>query len=179
MALVRSSDGTEASDRRPERGSQASPRDVGPEILRVVRRPDSVCSRRIALRSRHGVNMRVLLIEDHGASAENLALILDTWGHDCRIAGDAEAGRAEAARFLPDVFLIDLKLPGEDGLAAASWFRADPRYQKAVIALVSGRDVASGPDQDSPSFDRVFRKPLDLESLKGFLDSLVSASNRA
>ena len=55
--------------------------------------------------------LRVLVVDDHHASADTLAMLMNAWGHDVRRAYDGAAGLALAADYLPDIMLLDIMMP--------------------------------------------------------------------
>lgn len=67
---------------------------------------------------------RVLVIEDDRKTAENLRLFLVHAGYAVQVAVDGNAGLAEASAGNPDVILLDLMLPGIDGLEVCRRLRA-------------------------------------------------------
>jgi two-component system phosphate regulon response regulator OmpR len=66
---------------------------------------------------------RVLIVEDDREVREAVADYLDSHGFSCVQAGDGKAMRAALAEAVPDLVLLDLRLPGEDGLSLARWLR--------------------------------------------------------
>ena len=58
---------------------------------------------------------RVLVVDDNADAREALRLLLEDEGHDVRSAGDGPSALESAARFPPDVVLLDIGLPGMDG----------------------------------------------------------------
>ena len=88
--------------------------------------------------------MRVLVIDDDELVRSSLSLALRTRGHDCTTAADALAG-IELAESTPfDVAIIDINMPGIDGLEAIKAI-AHIKPPMAIIAM-SGRTGKNGQD---------------------------------
>ncbi len=87
--------------------------------------------------------MTVLIVDDHPVVRQGLRALLDV--HDgIEVAGEAGAGDealALAADLAPDVILLDLKLPGMDGLAVLRELRARGIGAR-ILVLTSGNDPA-------------------------------------
>lgn len=95
---------------------------------------------------------RVLVIEDNAANMTLAAFLLQSAGHVVIAATDAEAGLTLARDEQPDLVLMDIQLPGIDGLEATRQLKADPQTAAIpVIALTAltmkgdeGRIMAAG-----------------------------------
>lgn len=87
--------------------------------------------------------MTVLIVDDHPVVRQGLRVLLDV--HDgIEVAGEAADGEqalALAAELAPDVILLDLKLPGMDGIAVLGELRARGIGAR-VLVLTSGNDPA-------------------------------------
>ena len=84
------------------------------------------------------VTPRVLVIEDNPLNLELVKDLLEASGWEVRQARTAEEGLRVAQNTLPDVILMDLSLPGMDGLAATRALRANPAIRHLpVIALTA------------------------------------------
>src|SRR4029077_5449928 len=59
--------------------------------------------------------LRVLVVDDHRASADTLAMLVRVWGHDVRKAYDGTAGLALAVEYRPDMILLDIMMPETSG----------------------------------------------------------------
>ena len=91
-------------------------------------------------------------------------------GHETRIAFTGPDGVAAAAEFTPEVVLLDIGLPGMDGLEVARHLRSMPEMANAFLVAMSGY----GREQDRAAasqagVDQYSVKPVDLDLLSGWL----------
>jgi two-component system cell cycle response regulator DivK len=81
---------------------------------------------------------KVLVVEDNPANMTLATFLLESVGHAVLKATDAEAGVASARIDHPDLILMDIQLPGMDGLAAIRLLKADAATREIpVIALTA------------------------------------------
>lgn len=81
---------------------------------------------------------RVLVVEDNAANMMLTTFLLESAGHTVLGAADAEAGLALARAERPDLILMDIQLPGMDGLQATALLRrSDETRSIPVIALTA------------------------------------------
>jgi CheY-like chemotaxis protein len=115
----------------------------------------------------HGpTGRRVLVVDDNRDSADTLAMIVRSWGHDVRTGYSGQQGLREALQFLPETCLLDLGMPGMSGLELASRLRQEPTTAGAVLVAVSGwGDPESRQKAKKAGFDHHFLKPADLNAL--------------
>ncbi len=118
---------------------------------------------------------RVLVADDNRAAAESLAELLSLQGYRTRIAADGQQAIEAAEAFRPHMILMDLRMPGVDGYAAAPFMRAQPWGQAiTLIALTGwGQDADRLRAQDV-GFDHRLVKPVDPEGLRRLLSSLLT-----
>jgi two-component system nitrogen regulation response regulator GlnG len=81
---------------------------------------------------------QVLIVDDEAAICWALRRVLGEEGYDVRVAASAEEALAEAERHLPDVVLLDVRLPGVDGLEALRQLRARSEQLPVVIMTAFG-----------------------------------------
>jgi CheY-like chemotaxis protein len=109
----------------------------------------------------------VLLVEDHIDTADSMAVLLRFYGHEVFIAHN----RAEALEALniapPDVILMDIGLPGDDGYTLADALLAQLRHKPLVVAVTGYTDLAQ--QSRRAGFDYHFVKPVDPEELADVL----------
>lgn len=116
--------------------------------------------------------MRVLLLEDHQASAERYVACLGSDGHEVVIEKDGVRGRARAVVERFDLVVVDLQLPGAGGYAICRELRR-AGVARPVIALSAaatsedvGRGLAAG-------FFAYLPKPVQASALRavvGYVD---------
>ncbi len=81
-------------------------------------------------------SLRAIVIDDNQDALELLAELLRSRGHQVMIARDGVQGLAMIREHRPDVALVDLGLPGIDGLQIARELRADqPDLRTRLVAL--------------------------------------------
>ena len=81
---------------------------------------------------------KVLVVEDNVTNMTLATFLLNSVGHTVLSATDAEAGLALARDEQPELILMDIQLPGMDGLQATALLKADPATRGIpVIALTA------------------------------------------
>jgi two-component system, cell cycle response regulator DivK len=80
----------------------------------------------------------VLVVEDNRANMTLACFLLESAGHTVLTATDAEAGLVLARTGRPSLILMDIQLPGMDGLEAIALLKSDPATRSIpVIALTA------------------------------------------
>jgi signal transduction histidine kinase/CheY-like chemotaxis protein len=118
---------------------------------------------------------RVLVVEDNVDTATTLRDFLELSGFEVELAGSGTEGVETARRFLPDVVLCDLGLPGLNGYEVAAELRRDPATATTrLIALTGyGRDEDRRRSRDA-GFDLHLIKPVEPTLLRRLLGSVQS-----
>jgi two-component system cell cycle response regulator DivK len=117
---------------------------------------------------------RILIIEDNAANMKLATFLLRSAGHTALCAVDAETGLTCSRADQPDIILMDLQLPGMDGLAATAMLKKDPATTAIpVIALTA---MAMKDDQEkamAAGCDAYISKPLRFQELYAMIDALL------
>jgi two-component system, cell cycle response regulator DivK len=117
---------------------------------------------------------RVLIIEDNPANMKLAVLLLHNVGHIALSAVDAETGIAVARADQPDLILMDIQLPGMDGLTATALLKQDA--VTAHIPIIALTAMAMKADQEKSQIagcDAYIAKPLRYAELHAAIDALL------
>jgi signal transduction histidine kinase len=110
---------------------------------------------------------RILIVDDNVEAALTLAELLSLEGHETHVAHDGPSAVDAARRLSPDVAILDIGLPGFDGLEAARRLRAEPALRGLLLVALSGWVQ---PDDQARSreagFDHHLAKPVQLKNLE-------------
>lgn len=119
---------------------------------------------------------KILIIEDNPANMKLAVLLLHNVGHSALCAVDAETGIAVARSDRPDLILMDIQLPGMDGLTATSLLKKDARTSGIpIIALTA---MAMKDDEEKSQIagcNAYIAKPLRHAELHAAINSLLPA----
>jgi two-component system cell cycle response regulator DivK len=123
---------------------------------------------------------RILLIEDNEANTKLARLLLHKAGHTVVCADDAETGVTLAGCERPDLVLMDIQLPGMDGLAATAVLKLDPAT--AAIPVIALTASAMKDDEEKSVLagcDAYIAKPLRYQELYRMIDKLLLQAEQA
>ncbi len=120
-----------------------------------------------------GGRLRILLVDDDPLLRLLLRTTLTTDEFEVQEAASAEQA-ADIARFWrPTLVLLDVGLPGLDGLAFCAELKRRPVYDSPVVILLTGED-ASKEQAKAAGADAILRKPFSPLELVGLIDRLTS-----
>ncbi|NCY03139.1 MAG: response regulator, partial [Planctomycetia bacterium] len=105
---------------------------------------------------------RILIVDDEPAIGWSLREMLSDEGHAVELAASVEEGLETCERFAPDAMLLDVRLPGRDGLAALPEFRAIVPEAPVVVMTAFGDLDTAVRAVHAGAFDYLV-KPFDLD----------------
>ena len=85
--------------------------------------------------------LRVLLVDDDRDTVFTLAKLVQIWGHDALTACNGDEGLLLAKSFRPDVVLLDIGMPGIDGIKVAQSLLAMEELNGVHVVAISGRPM--------------------------------------
>lgn len=108
----------------------------------------------------------VLVVDDNYQNLKLVRVLLRTEGYEVRTAIDAEAALDELEGFSPRLILMDIQLPGMDGLELTRKLKADPaRRDIAIIAVTAYAMKGDEEKARAAGCDGYVAKPIDVETL--------------
>ncbi|HEV8694534.1 MAG TPA: two-component regulator propeller domain-containing protein [Lysobacter sp.] len=123
-------------------------------------------------------SLSLLLVEDDPTVADVLTGLLRLQGHHVVLATHGLTALAEVAVHPFDAALLDLDLPGMDGLALARQLRIQG-FDKPLIAITARADTEAELQSQQAGFDHFIRKPVTMAMLAALLDRAVPAFPQA
>jgi signal transduction histidine kinase/DNA-binding NarL/FixJ family response regulator len=121
--------------------------------------------------------LKVMIVDDNADAAQMLGLFLQASGHQVMVENGARQALERSRVERPDACLLDIGLPGIDGLELARLLRQQPETRHAVLIAITGY----GQDHDREAalagdFDHYFVKPVDTRQLEALLAGIRSRS---
>ena len=117
----------------------------------------------------------VLVVEDHDDSRVMLGILMSMSGWRVVEAVNGQEAIELATSTVPNLILLDMKIPGLDGLTVARMIRDNPTLRQIPIVAITGNAFPKFQDEViAAGCDYCFIKPIDIERLEGVINSLVS-----
>lgn len=119
---------------------------------------------------------RILVVEDNAANMKLTVLLLQGENHEVLQASDAEKGIQLAHAELPQLILMDIQLPGMDGLAATRLLKGDPETSKIKIVALTA--LAMNGDRErvaAAGCDGYIAKPFHYREFLKVVEEMVAA----
>jgi CheY-like chemotaxis protein len=126
-------------------------------------------------------SLRVLLVEDDATVAAVVVGLLESQGHKVRHVEHGLAALAEMDSAVFDLALLDLDLPGLDGLALARTLRANEARTHAPRLPLIGISARSVGDEEAlclgAGMDAFLRKPITGAALRAGVDCVIKPAS--
>ena len=116
--------------------------------------------------------MRVLIVEDEKLLADSLAFLLQTKGFETEAAYDGETGELYALLGIYDLLILDVMMPGLDGLNLARRVRAK-HCSTPILMLTAKADLEDRIEGLNAGADYYLTKPFDSRELLACVNALL------
>lgn len=119
-------------------------------------------------------NELILIVEDNEKSRRLLRDVLQVNGYRTVESDTAEEGIEIAQQSLPALVLMDIQLPGINGMEARLQLRADPKTQHIpVVAVTASAMLHDRSDIENAGFDAFQSKPIDINEILRLIRGLI------
>lgn len=117
---------------------------------------------------------RVLIVDDNPINVDLAAAVLTHHGFAVDAAGDADSALQRLKDFQPGLILMDIQMPGMDGLALTRQLKADPLWRH--VRIVAFTAYAMRGDEDkmrAAGCDGYLSKPIDVHTFSASVRALL------
>ncbi|MCC6210397.1 MAG: response regulator [Burkholderiales bacterium] len=117
------------------------------------------------------MTQRVLIVDDDADIRETTGEYLSENGFEVALAADGAQMRSAFAKAVPHAVLLDLNLPGEDGLSLTRWLRE--HHEVAILMITGAGEVVDRVVGLEVGADDYLAKPFDLRELRARLKAVL------
>jgi CheY-like chemotaxis protein len=121
----------------------------------------------------HGPRRTILVVDDDPTHRDLLREVLAPLGFILFSAPDGPACLDLARHCRPDLFLLDISMPGMDGWTLAETLRAGGHFEARILMLSASALEAHGRSMAQPFHDGYLMKPIDIPRLLEQIDQLL------
>ena len=121
----------------------------------------------------------ILIVDDNPVNLKLVRVLLESEGHEVRVASDAEEALELLATIQPRLILMDLQLPGMDGLELTRRLKSDPATREIlIIALTAYAMKGDAEKARAAGCDGYIAKPIDTRTLPAVVADYLSSAPR-
>src|SRR4030088_3054126 len=120
----------------------------------------------------------ILIIDDHPVNLELVKVLLVLEGYEVHTAGDAESALLLLPDLRPGLILMDVQLPGRDGLELARRIKADPLHKNARIVALTAYAMKGDEEKAlAAGCDGYLSKPIDTRTFPKMVASFLGETD--
>jgi CheY-like chemotaxis protein len=109
--------------------------------------------------------VQVVIVDDSEDAAVSLTMLLELEGISAATAGDGESALQLVERTPPLLCLIDIGLPGMNGVELARRLRARPETRSITLIALTGQEAGLNGQAGTQVFDQYWTKPFDPKKM--------------
>jgi two-component system cell cycle response regulator DivK len=120
---------------------------------------------------------RILIVDDNELNIEMATFVLSRAGMEVAAAADSHSALAQVRHFAPDLILMDIQMPGLDGMALTRQLRSQPSARP--LAIVAFTAYAMTGDKErflAAGCDGYIAKPIDVARFPDDVRALLPAA---
>jgi CheY-like chemotaxis protein len=115
-------------------------------------------------------NEPILVVDDNPVNMKLIHILLTGEGYDTRTAADAQEALNVLQEFSPRLILMDIQLPGMDGLELTRQLKADPATRDITILGLTAYAMKGDEEKIlAAGCDGYIAKPIDTRTLPGVI----------
>ena len=123
-------------------------------------------------------DVTMLIIDDNPQNLKLARVLFSSRGYQVRTANDAEEALKTLESFTPRVILMDIQLPGMDGLELTRRLKANPRTRGIVIIALTAYAMKGDAERmHAAGCDAYAAKPIDVKALPDFVARVLASAN--
>ncbi len=121
----------------------------------------------------------ILVVDDNAANLKLARVLLVSEGYQVRTAADAEEALRVLESFAPRLILMDVQLPGIDGLQLTRQIKADPRHRNIIVVALTAYAMKGDEEKArAAGCDGYVSKPIDPDTLPVLVAELIAGAPR-
>ena len=110
---------------------------------------------------------KILVVDDEPDILKSVEFILKRSGYEVFTACDGEDGLEMVKKNMPDLILLDLRLPGKDGCEVCCELKTDEKYKHIPIILLTASAGIGRKEFEKCKYDSFVLKPFQYNDLLG------------
>lgn len=117
----------------------------------------------------------ILLVDDNPTNMKLVLFLLSARGYVVRTAANAEEALDVLRNFKPVLILMDVQLPGMDGLTLTRQLKADPATSGIIIVAITAYAMKGDEEKArAAGCDAYVTKPINTRALPGTIEQLLA-----
>jgi two-component system cell cycle response regulator DivK len=122
----------------------------------------------------------ILIVDDQPVNLKLARVLLASEGYEVRTATSAEEALSVLEEFRPRLILMDIQMPGMDGLALTRKLKADPQFSGITILALTSYAMKGDEEKALASgCDGYIAKPIDTRGLPDVIASFLRTGGGA
>ena len=119
---------------------------------------------------------RILVIDDEVEITDIVSEFLSIAGYDVTVLNSSQYWQDKLNEIQPDLLMLDIMMPGEDGYAICSQVKADPSTAGIPVIFLSGRNKEDDQGRSFKAGGEMFiKKPFSGERLLGIVNVVMAS----